>query len=135
MLVEGAQGPLLLYAVASEHSELYQFNFSGAASVVQVTLQIETAYWLQPQSGWGLSIENAAGSHIMYGGGAYSWGEQFGHGMAQTIVQVVNSPGAALYSLNTHGAVFLEVGDVTITANTTKDQARFCATATAVLNV
>ncbi len=135
MLVEGAQGPLLLYGVAAEHSVEYQFNFTGAANVVQVTLQIETAYWLSPQTGWGLTIENAAGSHVMYGGGAYSWGKQFGNGVAQTIVQVVNSPAVALYSLNTVGSIMLEVGDVSITANTTQDQARFCATATAVLNV
>jgi glucan 1,3-beta-glucosidase len=135
MLVEGSQGPLLLYAVAAEHSLLYQFNFTASANVVQVTLQIETAYFLQPQSGWGLSIERAAGSHVLYGGGAYSWGEQFGHGKAQTIVQVVDSPAVALYSLNTVGSVMLLVGDATITANTTQDQARFAATATAVLNV
>ena len=44
MLVEGSQGGLLLYAVASEHSALYQFNFTGSANVVQVTAQTETAY-------------------------------------------------------------------------------------------
>ena len=135
MLVEGVAGPLLLYAVAAEHSVDYQFNFTRSGGVTQVTLQIETAYWLQPQTGWGLTIEHAAGPHVMYGGGAYSWGSQFGHGNAQTIVQVVDSPSAALYSLNTVGSVMLEVGDVTIAANATTDKAPFCSTVIAVLSV
>lgn len=135
MLVEGIAGPLLLFAVAAEHSVEYQFNFTASGGVTQVTLQVETAYWLQPQTGWGLTIERATGPHVLYGGGAYSWGSQFGHGNAQTIVQVVNSPSAALYSLNTVGSVMLEVGDVTIAANATTDKAPFCSTAIAILSV
>lgn len=71
MLVENAQGPLLLYGVAAEHSALYQFNFSGAANVIQVTAQTETAYWQSPQTGWGMTIENSAGPHVLYGGGMF----------------------------------------------------------------
>ena len=134
MLVEGALGPLLLYGVAAEHSVDYQFNFSASANIVQVTLQIETAYWLQPQTGWGLTVENGAGPLTIYGAGAYSWGAQFGHGLAQTIVRVVNSPQTSLYSLNTHGSVMQEVGDVNIPANVTTDQDAFCSTVIAVIN-
>ena len=50
-------------------------------------------------------------------------------------MQVVDSPAAVLYSLNTVGTQMLLVGDETIVANTTTDQARFCATAIAVINV
>lgn len=136
MLVEGVQGPLMLYAVASEHSMDYQFNFTASANVIQVTLQIETAYWMNPQTGWGLSIENGTGSHVLYGGGAYSWGylPAFGNGLAQTIVQVVHSPQVALYSLNTHGSVMMDVGDVAIKANTTQTQDDYCSTVIAVIN-
>jgi glucan 1,3-beta-glucosidase len=41
MLVEGVAGPLLLYAVASEHSVLYEFNFTSSGNITQVTAQIE----------------------------------------------------------------------------------------------
>lgn len=68
------------------------------------------------------------------GGGFYSWGYQFNNGNAATIVQVVDSPSVALYSLNTYGSLMMEVGDVSITANTTTDQAPFCSTVIAVLN-
>jgi hypothetical protein len=71
---------------------------------------------------------------LVAGGGFYSWGYQFGNGLAQTIVQVVNSPSVTLYSLNTYGSIMLEVGDVSITANTTVDQAPFCSTVIAILN-
>jgi hypothetical protein len=68
------------------------------------------------------------------GGGFYSWGYQFGNGNAQEIVQVINSPSVTLYSLNTYGSVMMEVGDVSIAANTTTDQAPFCSTVIAILN-
>jgi glucan 1,3-beta-glucosidase len=35
VLVEGVMGPLLLYGVASEHSVLYEFNFTGSANITQ----------------------------------------------------------------------------------------------------
>lgn len=41
MLVEGVAGPLLLFGVASEHSVLYEFNFTASGGITQVTAQIE----------------------------------------------------------------------------------------------
>ena len=48
---------------------------------------------------------------------------------------MVGSPSVALYSLNTYGSVMMDVGDVAIAANMTYDQAPFCSTVIAVLNV
>ena len=131
MLVEDAQGPLLLFGVAAEHSYLYQFNFSRAANIVIVTAQTESPYWQKPQEAWAMTIENSAGPHVLYGGGFYSWF----NGPQQTIFRLLNSPHVTIYSLNTYGATMMEVGDVNIKANLTTDEDWFCSVIIAQLQI
>jgi len=44
-------GESWLYGTAMEHSELYQYNFSGGARVTTVLTQTESNYWSIPPSG------------------------------------------------------------------------------------
>ena len=76
MTVTGT-GATLLIGTAMEHSELYQYNFSGAPNVTTVVTQTETNYWSVPPSGWAMVHEGS--SVQMYGSGWYNC-ECCGHG-------------------------------------------------------
>ncbi|KIW10000.1 hypothetical protein PV08_11776 [Exophiala spinifera] len=102
-LFESAEGPVWLYGTASEHSVMYDYQFSNTKNVFMGHIQHETAYYqgnpdalhayFTPQSSWndptyadctqpncartwGVRILNSS-SIFMYGGGLYNFFENW----------------------------------------------------------
>lgn len=119
MLVEAAQGPLFLYGVAAEHSQQYQFKFTGAANVVQLIAQTETPYNQMPTTAPGYWWVDSSNMHL-YGGAIWDWNCNFYPGQAgcnSTSLITWDNTSGAMFGLNTHGADAMVSGDVTIPAN------------------
>lgn len=102
ILVE-SQGPVWMYAVASEHHQLYNYQFVNAKDVYMATIQSETPYYqanpnaLTPftsgatfsdpgfgecttdrcRKAWGLRLVDSS-SIYMYGAGLYSFFDNYG---------------------------------------------------------
>ena len=62
-------GPSWLYGTAMEHSELYQYNFSGTTGgVTTIVTQTESDYFSSPPTGWAMVNEKGAVTQ-QYGSG------------------------------------------------------------------
>jgi len=135
VLIESRNGPIWLSGTASEHSTLYQYQFSGASNIYSGFMQTETPYY-QPnpvaprpwptvsalndptfgngqQDAWGLRAVNSNGVFI-YGAGFYSFfnsysttcSNQAGPENCQSaILDFENTSNVRVYNLNTVGTV------------------------------
>ena len=135
VLVEGIEGPLYLYGSAAEHSQQFQYNFSHAASVVQLIAQTETPYNQFPATAPGCTWENSRDMHL-YGGAFWNWNCQFFNnkvGCNETLLfNWYNTQGSA-FGVNTHGADTVVGGDVDIAANNANTMNWFTSNALAVV--
>jgi len=114
-LIESA-GPTYLYGTASEHSSLYQYNFTGASNIYTILTQTEIPYWVDPVKSVPLTIHNSQNIYL-YGSGYYTWF----HGANVTVgpTEIVNSKNVYLYGNNVHNYKFNVQGDHPIPADYT----------------
>ncbi|KAF2120151.1 glucan 1,3-beta-glucosidase [Lophiotrema nucula] len=155
MLVE-SQGPVWLWGTASEHSQLVQYQFSGAQDIFYGAIQTETPYY-QPNptaavpftkndkyfdpdfsntkdaSAWAVRILNS--SNIWgYGSGTYSFFQNYEQTCVNTqdcqtdIIQVDDSTKVNLFGISTKASVnMITVGGQGV-AKDADNRSNFCAT-------
>jgi glucan 1,3-beta-glucosidase len=134
VLVEGINGPLYLYGSASEHSQLYQYNFTAANNVVQLIAQTEAAYNQLPVTGLGC-VWSHSNNMRLYGGAHWNWNCQFFNNQAgcnTTALFEWESSSGTVFGLNTHGSNTVTSGDIEIPANVAPTMSWFTSAAIAI---
>ena len=122
-------GKSFLYGTASEHSMLYQYNFSHASDITAVLFQTETDYWSTPPSGYAINLEHSTNINI-YGTGLYNWF----NGNQSVVFNIINTTSSNYYGVNVHGVTTVISGDAVIDAYTPIEEEWFCDGFTAYQN-
>ncbi|KAL6705632.1 hypothetical protein ACN47E_006579 [Coniothyrium glycines] len=154
MLVE-SQGPVWLVGTASEHSQLQQYQMSGAKDIWFGTIQTETPYY-QPNpvgpfkvntkffdpdlsaqnmtSAWGLRITDGSDSIWNYGSGTYSFFSNYdqvcvaNQNCQENINEIENSTNVNIFGLSTKASVNMITSNGVGLAKDADNRSNFCAT-------
>lgn len=134
----GTSQAISLWAVAFEHSSMYQFLLSGVQNVRWAVTQTESPYWQSPPTASGMTIEHSS-DVIGYGNGYYNWFL----GVQSSIFNITNSSSVHLFAPNvnvpnaarpTMGVKDIVSGDHPVSAGAPYNQEGFCAHFAADIN-
>ncbi|KAE8867171.1 hypothetical protein PTNB73_05265 [Pyrenophora teres f. teres] len=154
MLVE-SQGPVWLYGTASEHSQMAQYQFSGAKNVFYGAIQTETPYYQpnptaavpftkndkffdpdmsQAKAAWAVRVTDGSDNIWNYGAGTYSFFQNYnqdcvvGQNCQQDMNEIANSTNVNWFGLSTKASVNMITMGGQAVAKDADNRSNFCAT-------
>ena len=154
MLVE-SQGPVWMYGTASEHSQMSQYQFSGAKDIFYGAIQTETPYYQpnptaavpftkndkffdpdmsQAKAAWAVRVTDGSESIWSYGAGTYSFFQNYdqdcvvGQNCQQDMNEVANSTNINWFGLSTKASVNMITMGGQGVAKDEDNRSNFCAT-------
>ncbi|KAL6167517.1 hypothetical protein ACJQWK_06939 [Exserohilum turcicum] len=154
MLVE-SQGPVWMYGTASEHSQMTQYQFSGAKDIFYGAIQTETPYYQpnptasvpftqnskffdpdmsQAKAAWAVRVTDGSESIWSYGAGTYSFFQNYnqacvnGQNCQEHMNEITNSTNVNWFGLSTKASVNMITVAGKGVAKDKENRSNFCAT-------